>query len=454
MAEQHNKPMSARYSLDRFLARGAFVACVRFGGLACVFALQIMLARLVGDTAEYGKYAWGQALFFMAGNLACIGIPTVTARFIASLSARREEHAIRGVLNAAIGLLLLSCALPIAIAIGMLFLWQDDTALYRDVAIIALLLCPAITFTSLYRDTARARQWLGLALLPLQLFRPLLTGLFVLACVYLLQDFWQPPLRGPHILFLAGLSVLCILIPQALIVHRRLRPLRGATPSSQASQYHPSLLLRTAFPVFLIRCAALIMTYSNILLLGFFAGPAAAGAYFAAERLAQLIGIPRTIVSQVNQQSMAAAFATDEPQYLQRLATQSAHGALWPTLATGLLLALFAVPLLSLFGKDFTTAQSVLLILTASMVVNAFTGPAQDILLMTGRQQRIPFVMGTSAVIHVVALAILVPPLGAIGAALATLASGALSQLWLMRLCYQETSIGTTIFHRAKTTAV
>jgi O-antigen/teichoic acid export membrane protein len=203
--------------------------------------------------------------------------------------------------------------------------------------------------------------------------------------------------------------------------------------------------MATARPLFITRCAELVTTYSNVLLVGYLAGPAAAGVYFAAERLAQLAVIPKTVVSIINQQSMAAAHATGRRRELQLLATQSAHGALWPTLLIGTFLALFATPLLGLFGSDFSAASPVLLVLVASGIINVFTGPAQDILIMTGRQKRIPAVIITAALGHVAALFLLVPAHGAVGAAMASVVSACIAQFWLMRLAHREAGIATTV---------
>ena len=91
--------------------------------------------------------------------------------------------------------------------------------LYRNVAITALLLAPAITFANLYQDVCRARQWLGLALLPLNVFRPVLTGVLAF-CAW---QYYHRPLSGDFIMSLAGISILGSLLLQSLVYHQRVR---------------------------------------------------------------------------------------------------------------------------------------------------------------------------------------------------------------------------------------
>jgi O-antigen/teichoic acid export membrane protein len=434
----------AIHSGREFFRRSAFVAAIRITGLFFIFALQVVLARLIGDGAEYGKYAWGQSLMFLAGSLACLGLPIVTSRFIASLRTQRNEQGIASVVRTSRVLLLRSSGVLVLIALLVNLLWRGtpDEQHYRQVATLAFLLAPGITFAYLYLDFCRARQWLGLALLPLNVFRPIVTGILVYLC-WLLFD---GNLSGDLVMCLAGASVLTVLLPQILIYHWRSRrftfvPVATAVPLD----YHPSQLLRTSLPVFAVRCASLTMRYSNVLLVGFLAGPAAAGAYFAAERLAQLASIPQSVVSSVNQQSMAAAHATHNVAGLQRITTLSAHGSLWPTLLIGVGLAVLATPLLQMFGDDFPTARTALIALAISNVIGVLLGPSQDVLIMTGRQQRIPRIMIFCAAVHLAALCLLVPAFGALGAALSSIVSGLMANVWLMFVAQREAGIGTTV---------
>jgi O-antigen/teichoic acid export membrane protein len=440
-----NKPGRALiYPNNDFLRRSAFVAAIRVVGLLCVFILQVLLARLVDNDVEFGKYAWGQSLLFMAGALACLGLPGVTGRFIASLSVDHNEQAIAAIITRARALLLRSSAALVMVALLLALFWPEssDERHYRNIAILALLLAPAVSFSNLYQDLSRARQWQGLALLPFFVFRPALTGIFALC----LWGLYQGDISGEAVLGLAGLSFISVVIVQIQLYRRREKLLAAVAQAPGATlDYHPSRLFRTALPMFFTRCAGLIITYSNVLLVGFLAGPAAAGVYFAAERLAQLAAIPLSVVSSVNQQAMAAAHATDDPDRLQKITTQSAHGSLWPTLVVGIGLVVLAKPLLQLFGDDFASAQLVLIALVASNTIAVLLGPAQDVLLMTGRQKYFPKVMFLSAAVHVISLCLLVPQIGALGAAFSSITSGLVANIWMMSLAKRETGINTTI---------
>lgn len=432
-------------SLGLFLKRSALVAFIRVGGLVSVFVLQILLARLIADTEEYGKYAWGQSLMFMAGTIAAMGIPIATNRFVASLSARFDEFMAVTIVLQARKLLSRSAVVLILLALGLFVasLSEFTHSLYLEISVVALLLAPGVSLLMLYQHLCRARQWLILAFLPSQVVRPLLTAALAISLWWMGGQY----LSGKLTLLLVGLSVFFVVIAQISIYNRRQNQLLAIAKkvSEQSLEFQPEELFPAAFPIFLARIGSLTIEYSNVLLVGFLAGPAAAGAYFAAERLAQLASIPASIVSSVNQPEMAAAVARRQRSLLHRLTRRAAHTGLWPTAVIVLTLTIFSEPLLSLFGQEFASAAPVLIILVLGVLVKTAAGPVNDLVLMTGNQHFLPRVMMFTALAHLLGLWLLVPAFGAVGAAITSAFSGLLSSIWLMLFVRRELAINPTI---------
>jgi O-antigen/teichoic acid export membrane protein len=84
-----------------------------------------------------------------------------------------------------------------------------------------------------------------------------------------------------------------------------------------------------------------------------------------------------------------------------------------------LLLAIFAPGFLLLFGADFTAGASAMVILAGAMMVNSGTGIVQTMLLMSGSSGRHLLAAATGLVLNVGLALVLIPPHGALGAALA-----------------------------------
>jgi O-antigen/teichoic acid export membrane protein len=431
--------------LQVFIKRSVVVSIIRVIGLICVFCLQILLARLIGDSGEYGKYAWGQSLLFMTGAIAGMGVPIATSRFIASLSAQNKEMAVAAVIRRARLLIVRSSLVLVLVGAVLLFAGQKigGQGFYSGLAGLASCLAPGVTISLLYQHISRGRQWFVLAFLPLQVARPVLTGALAIALWYLNGN----SLNGNQTLLLVGFSILLIYLPHYLIYQYRQSKLSLTGEEYEDSgDYHPARLFRTARPLLLTRIASLSIEYSNVILVGILAGPAVAGAYFAAEKLAGLTSLPASIANSVNQADIAAAHARGNKNELVTLTRRAAHAMVWPTVAITFFLCIFAGQLVSLFGDGFSGAGPVLVILAIGLLLKSVAGPANNLLIMTGRQKYLPRVMVLTAAIHVTFLFVLIPTAGAVGAALTSALSGVFSSIWLFLLVRRELGMNPTIF--------
>ena len=449
---EHSPEKSPRASLQklaghRLVRRGSKVALIRLLGLIIVFGLQILLARLLGDSEEYGKYAWAQSLMFMLGIVSAMGVPVITGRFIASLVARGRPDGVAIVVRRAYSLLLRSALALVAVALGLAWVntRMADSHFYLTFAIPALLFAPIACLALFYQHINQARHWYVLAYLPVQVLRPTATALFALGMWWLMDG----SLSGMQVLLITGCSLALVCLPQGILFHwrQRTRPVES-TPEQDIGEYRPERLFRTALPVLLSRLAAMSTEYANVLLVGLLAGPAAAGAYFAAERLAMLVAIPWTIISKVALPEFAAAFSRDDPDSLRRQARHAVKLSFAPTLLAAIPLCLFSGYLLSLFGEEFREAQPVLLLLVLGTVIQSAMGSGQGLLLMTGQQKRLPLVLWTTLAVHLSALALLLPSLGIVGAAIASVISGVFCSTWQAQLVRRGLKLNPTLFRR------
>lgn len=400
---------------SRFLGAGAKVAAIRILGLGCVFALQVVLARLLGDAAGYGSYAWGQSLLFFFGGIAALGMPLAAARFIAVLVDRGDEDGARRVLRRARRHVLLAALVLLALALVLSLVDPGGHlgGLSTSLVVVALVGAPAAAWLNLNQSVARARGWLVAAFLPSQLLRPLVTGCLALLAAGLLTT------PGPAV-YLACVPLAILLV--SLVQERFLR--RGASAILPANgvpdlEYGGNRLLRTGAPILAIQLAGLLRQHGSTLLLGLFAGPAAAGAYFAARRLAELALLPEQIVSAVTQPMFASAHASQSHATFERTAWYATHLAFWTTLAGSLLLLGLGLGplLLGLFGRDFEAAVPVLALLLLANCLGLSFGPFRDVLIMGGQQAALSKASIAVTALHLALLFALLPRYGALGAA-------------------------------------
>lgn len=452
-----------RLGRSEVLRSSAVAALIRAVGLTVVFLLQILLARLATDATTYGVYAWGQNLLFLLGSLFAVGIPVMASR-LAAVHVYRGDRAALCQVSRTAHVCVLTVSLGCAAA-GILLVWSLPAALFGDlsrtVVMLAVLAAPLVSLTMLRKALARAASRLFAAFVPLQVLRPLLTGLLALGAFLLARE----PLAAVDILAALALSLLLVFMLQLFWGAARLPVLRSAAsdrtagvidgdPSGSLKRGLQSSrdatpgslgLLRQSMPVFVTGLADLVLTYGNTLLLGLLGGPLAAASFFVADRLAQLAGMPASVTAAAIQPWLASAHAERERGRLQRVVAQAAHVALWPSLIAALLLFWAGPWLLGLFGGEFPAALPVLAALLLANLSGALFGPCQQVLVMSGHQHQVMRLTLLAAALHLLALAFLIPALGALGAGLASVGSSLLLAGGCWWLVQRHLGLHTTV---------
>jgi O-antigen/teichoic acid export membrane protein len=155
----------------------------------------------------------------------------------------------------------------------------------------------------------------------------------------------------------------------------------------------------------------------GVLLTSVLAGPAQAGIFSAVGRYAMaglliMQGLRIAVAPQLSR--LLSAGQTAGAAAVYRRATVFIIALSWPGY---LVLAAFAPGFLRLFGHEFAGAAPALMVLCAAMLVNCGVGNAQTVLLMSGNSRRHLAATIGGLLVTVVLGLLLIPGLGALGAA-------------------------------------
>ena len=107
-------------------------------------------------------------------------------------------------------------------------------------------------------------------------------------------------------------------------------------------------------------------------------------------------------------------------------------------------------PLLSMFGKEFTSGTSLMFVLAAGFVIRAAVGPAEYVLRMLGEQKLCAWVLGSTAAVYLLLALILVPLYGTMGAAAANTATMAMSALMFWVLAKRKLGFDVSVLSALK----
>ncbi|HVV93089.1 MAG TPA: GNAT family N-acetyltransferase [Hyphomicrobiales bacterium] len=378
---------------------------------ALAFALQIGLARWLGGE-DYGGYVYAWVWLLVLSNVAGIGLPSAAQRFIPEYAGRGDAAALRGFLRWG-RLLAVGVAAGLTL-VAIAVVWFDHglvEAAMRWPLVLALACLPAMVLMDVQDGIARSYDWADLGLVPTFLVRPVLT-LLALAALAL---FAAP--ATAEIAMAATLAALWATAAfHALALNRRLagRVGRGAVRAD------PRGWLAVALPVVVVEGFYALLTYTDVLVLDRFADSAEVGIYFAATKIMAVMSFIYFAAAASSAHRFAHFAAAGDRVGLSRAAHAAARRTFWPSLGLAIVLIALGEPLLWLFGPEFEAGFVLLPVLAVGLLARAAIGPAERLLSMTGQQRAGAVVYGGVFVLNMALNILLIPRLGALGAATAT----------------------------------
>jgi O-antigen/teichoic acid export membrane protein len=417
--------------LKRLFHGSAVSMLVRVAGMVLALLSHLILSRAMG-ASEYGSYVialgWAMVLVIPAR----LGLDNNVLRFA---TIYREEHrigALHGLIRfslAAIALasMLIAGGLLLARAVGVGPLRDVNVMLLLGVASIILPLAVLGWLSALIRTAHRilASQFYE------QVLRPflLIVGLGVVLVA-------GRSLDAAGAMLLTGGTVAIALAGIAVHARKTFGPMRAVQRSFEDRR----LWLSVSGVLFVMAIARELLNQIDLILLGILANTVEAAHFAVAWRLASLVQFGLVAIVLVSAPLIASAYQRKDLAELARIARLTARISILFALVMAIVLAVAGEWALGLFGPGFDQAYPALLILLAGGLVSAFTGSVGYYLILTGHQRAALYILVVALMVSVALNTLLIPPLGAIGSAIAS--AVALSLLNLGMLIYVRRKLG------------
>jgi O-antigen/teichoic acid export membrane protein len=222
-------------------------------------------------------------------------------------------------------------------------------------------------------------------------------------------------------------------------------PARSAVPAGAMREW-----LSIALPLLAMSFLRLLLSQSDILLIGWLLDQHSAGLYAVASRLAELASFGLQAANTTLAPTFSELHATGQTARLQEIVTRSARGIFAFTLVVSLGLGAGGEFVLGLFGPEFGAALPPLLILLAGQTVNAMTGSVGYLMTMTGHQRPAAWLLGLAAALTVGLNLLLIPRLGIGGAAIASATGMGALNLSMLVFVGSRLKINSTAFARIR----
>lgn len=409
---------------------GAFY---KLSGVGLAFAVLLVLAKQM-NPVEFGIYSIGFSVASLAWPTATIGQPVSAVRFWPVFAERY------GVATANFALIR---GLKL-VTLGSISLFSVFVILSRmDLEIGALAGQPnAILWTGLFAVALAYSQFLCFALRAQGLLhwsltpRDILWRLGVIAIALMSGD-----MTGLDGLALTGLVLSAVTLAQLV----RMLTLKGpdgskfttATPSDDEIQR----MKHAQWGLYGAAIARQWLQQSATIVVAVFLGPVAAGAFFAAQRLANLMSLVLVGTNQVSGPMISRDWHAGRLDDLQRLTTAMVVVSAASSVVGLMFFSVLGEWMLSHFDPAYRNAYWALMILAFGQLVNSACGPNGNVLNLAGEERSLLKVTIAAGIANIVLTAAGAYWGGIIGAAVGSTFATIIWNAWATILCIQRLNV-------------
>jgi O-antigen/teichoic acid export membrane protein len=185
-------------------------------------------------------------------------------------------------------------------------------------------------------------------------------------------------------------------------------------------RYRSREWIAVGFSALMVSAFALVIQQTDILMLGVIKGVTYSGLYSPAAKIALIVIFGINIGHMLFAPVIASKYASDEIQDMQGIVARALKYILIYTFLASAVIVLFGEVILGIYGDAFLVSYPALLVLVLSYAVSALTGLGGFFLTLTNCHWQATRLSGICALLNVMLNMILIPPLGLLGAALAT----------------------------------
>lgn len=390
-------------------------------GYASRLFIGILLGRFLGAEL-YGLYALSLPIAEVAAGLAVLGLTQAMVRYIAMYRNRQDTEGIWGTLQVGLGVTSIA---SLIVAVGLYFLAEPIALqLFDEPRLIPLLrlastVVPLLVLAEVAAAATQGFKQMQYSVIASSFTMPmmrilLISGLAITAGL---------TVAGVLIIHAISLAVSCVLL---LYFLNKLFPLRRPIRTGRRNIRE---LLDFSLPIYLSRLVRTFGAQIQTVLLGMFRTVSTVGIFSVASQVNRIGDFFHQSIITASAPIFSELYDQNDQEQMSRFYQTMTKWTFSLNLPLFLILFLFPEPILGIFGRDFIGGATALSILAWRNLINAGTGICGVVLGMTGKT-KLKLINTTISVVLTIGLNIvLIPTWGLVGAAVAALASTAISNL-------------------------
>ena len=374
------------------------------------YLINVVMTNAVSQSV-YGTFMAAYTPASIIAYIAGLGLDSTLVRFFTMYRVKGERDFAAGLLRFVVWTTLISgviwCALFYlsSTAVAHFFYHRDTYALpLREVA----LLIPLIALQIVLASGLQALKAIKAKVFVDRLIQPVV-------CLVLIGVFYLLGLRLEALI----LATTCAFLASAITGYVLLRKASRQLVYQVAPEYDLKIWLRFALPMSFNSLIQNIMNSSDVLFLTAFATAAQVGLYSAADRSSFLVVMPLISLNTIFLPLIGEYYARGEHEQLASLSRVVTKWSFSLSLPVCLCFCVFHEAILSIFSREYTGGDIVLIILSLGNLIYAGAGLTGSLLAMTGHARIILSNSITTIAVNIGLAFLLVPRFNVIGAAVA-----------------------------------
>jgi len=431
----HKSDRSAAWSL--LLRGGGKAFGVRTVWAVTSYLSTLLLARWLGKEA-FGVYSFIDRWLLIAVAIAGVGGQGLMLRYVAQYRVQNKPEAGTGLFRFGLRRSLCGGLIVYAASIG-LALAGASTGRITDATpfLIGLAAIPCVVLLDFLGATLRSHSYVVLALAP----RDILWRLTIILAGYYAAMTLAEQDRLLVVVTAMAAAALVLAILQYLLVSQTTRRAYGQVePETHGEEW-----TRVSRPLWAMTVTTALFRSADVLILGLYLKPEFVGVYSAATRVAELSRFFLTSLNVIFGPMIAARYHAGNMESLKVLCARAAHLAFWPSAMVALVMMVYPAEILGLLGDNFREGVPILIILSLARMVDAAAGDVAVVVNVTGHQREAANAQIAVGVLTVVALFIVIPIWGVMGATVTAALSIVARNVWLYILNIRLVGIDPSI---------
>ncbi len=399
--------------LKELINKSLLVFIIRIVSLISGFYFLYLITQLYGATG-LGFFSLYQSYLMILVLFALLGTDVASLKFVSQYVGDDNFIKIRSIYRT-----ILKLVLPLSVLLSLILFFSKTCIagnIFGDERMIIVLKYVALSILPMCLINIHSESFRGLKKVELySIFRYLLVPIISIVFTWILFFKFQFGIITPILSYSLSILIISGLSTKAWFIEI---DFLKSTNSNRTSVLD---ILNFSFPLFLSASMMLLLQWIDVVILGYYVTTADIGIYNVAVKVSMISSIILFSINSIAAPKFSELFSKNKLDELKELVKQTSKLIFVVSIPILLLIFMGKDYILNFFGKEFIYGSMSLNILILGQLVNVICGSVGYILIMTENQKIFRNIILITTLLNIVLNIFLIPLLGILGAAIASM---------------------------------